>query len=195
MKIRDATPWLIGSTLKVKIERPTILFGLVQRGKELQLDIPIDSVRAIGISFGSKTEFVTATASEIIPEALGRSVKAFGIVVDTVVALVSGTVSAKDLGGPVLIFQMTTMSAEHGLAALLSMSAFISINLFIFNLLPIPVLDGGQLVVNSLEAIRRKPLNEKFLEYFQMAGLVLVVGLMIFVTWNDVARWVTSIKP
>ena len=64
-----------------------------------------------------------------------------------------------------------------------------------FNLLPLPVLDGGQVVTNTLEWMRGKPLNEKFLERFQQAGIVLVVALMIFVTYNDVLRMVKNLIP
>lgn len=184
-----------GKSLKVKVERPAILLGLLQQSETLELDLTVDGVRAIGIAFEPRTVFVRATPAEVAPEAIRRSVKAVGSVIGTVAALVTGTVSAQDLGGPVLIYQLTTAYAERGFTWLLRISAFISINLCVFNLLPIPVLDGGLMVMNSLEAIRRKPLSVKFQERFQAAGLILVVGLMIFVTWNDVARWVMSIKP
>ena len=64
----------------------------------------------------------------------------------------------------------------------------ISINIGIFNLIPIPALDGGKIVLNILEAIRRKPLKQEIETYVTLAGVVIMVVLMIAVTWNDIMR-------
>ncbi len=64
----------------------------------------------------------------------------------------------------------------------------ISINIGIFNLIPIPALDGGKIVLNILEAIRRKPLKQEIETYVTMAGVVIMVVLMLAVTWNDIMR-------
>ena len=61
-------------------------------------------------------------------------------------------------------------------------------NLFVLNLLPLPVLDGGQVVVNAIEAARGKPVSEKILERMQQVGIVMLLMLMVFVTYNDVLR-------
>ena len=66
--------------------------------------------------------------------------------------------------------------------------ALISINIGIFNLIPIPALDGGKIVLNILEAIRRKPLKQEIETYVTLAGVVIMVVLMIAVTWNDIMR-------
>ncbi len=182
-------------TLHLALERPAVLFGLVQQAGALEVDVPVNAVRAIGISFAPKTVFVKAAPAEILPVAFRESYKAVSMVVGTVYALVTGAVSPKEMGGPVLIFQLTAAAADEGVRWLLKIAGFISVNLFIFNLLPIPVLDGGMLVMLGLEGVRRKPLSEKFQERFQSFGLMLIVGLMVFVTWNDVVRWITSIKP
>ena len=94
-----------------------------------------------------------------------------------------------------MIWDVTTKAAEAGWNWLLRTTAFISVNLFIFNLLPLPVLDGGQIVTNTIESIRRKPLNDRFLERFQQVGLFLVLALMIFVTYNDIVRKVQEWIP
>ena len=78
---------------------------------------------------------------------------------------------------------------------LLSMVAMISVNLCIFNLLPLPVLDGGQLTIIGIEAIRRKPVNTRILENVQQAGFFLILGLLVFVTFNDVSRIVERLLP
>ncbi|UQZ88749.1 RIP metalloprotease RseP [Deltaproteobacteria bacterium Smac51] len=105
--------------------------------------------------------------------------------------MVTGQVSAKTLGGPLLIAEVTGDSAREGLASLLRLAAFISVNLGILNLLPIPVLDGGQLVFFLIEAVRRKPVSLRIREVGQWIGMGLLGLLMITVFYNDIARLVT----
>jgi len=106
--------------------------------------------------------------------------------------LFTGTVRPKDLGGPVLIYQVTTTAASMGIMWLLKITAFISVNLCVFNLLPLPVLDGGHLLLLSWEGVRRKPLPEKAQERIQQVGLVVIISLLLFVTYNDILRWLST---
>ena len=92
------------------------------------------------------------------------------------------------LGGPVAIFKASSDAAKNGIENVLYFLAVISINLGIFNLIPIPALDGGKIVLNILEAIRRKPLKQEIETYVTLAGVVIMVVLMIAVTWNDIMR-------
>ena len=92
------------------------------------------------------------------------------------------------LGGPVAIFKASSDAAKNGIENVLYFLAIISINIGIFNLIPIPVLDGGKIVLNILEAIRRKPLKQEIETYVTLAGVVIMVVLMIAVTWNDIMR-------
>ena len=92
------------------------------------------------------------------------------------------------LGGPVAIFKASSDAAKNGLENVLYFLAIISINIGIFNLIPIPALDGGKIVLNILEAIRRKPLKQEIETYVTMAGVVIMVVLMLAVTWNDIMR-------
>ena len=92
------------------------------------------------------------------------------------------------LGGPVAIFKASNDAAKNGLENVLNFLAMISINIGIFNLIPIPALDGGKIVLNILEAIRRKPLKQEIETYVTLAGVVIMVVLMIAVTWNDIMR-------
>ncbi|HPU97401.1 MAG TPA: site-2 protease family protein, partial [Candidatus Hydrogenedentes bacterium] len=97
-------------------------------------------------------------------------------------------VSPRDLGGPLMIYDVTSQAARVGFSWLVRITALISVNLFIFNLLPLPVLDGGQIVTNLVEGLRGKPLNTVILERVQQIGIVLVLLLMIYVTFNDIMR-------
>ncbi|WP_049495569.1 RIP metalloprotease RseP [Streptococcus pseudopneumoniae] len=92
------------------------------------------------------------------------------------------------LGGPIAIFKASSDAAKNGIENVLYFLAFISINIGIFNLIPIPALDGGKIVLNILEAIRRKPLKQEIETYVTLAGVVIMVVLMIAVTWNDIMR-------
>lgn len=96
--------------------------------------------------------------------------------------------SLNKLGGPVAMFQMSAQASEGGLISVLSLMGMLSINLGIFNLIPIPALDGGKIVMNLIEAVRRKPLSEDVESYITLAGVAVMVVLMIAVTWNDIMR-------
>jgi regulator of sigma E protease len=97
-------------------------------------------------------------------------------------------VSLKTLGGPIMIAKMTGTAAKSGLASLIIFTAFLSINLCILNLLPVPVLDGGHLLFFLIEFIIRRPLGTKNMEIAQKVGLVLLILLLVTVTYNDILR-------
>ena len=92
------------------------------------------------------------------------------------------------LGGPVAIFKASSDAAKNGLENVLYFLAMISINIGIFNLIPIPALDGGKIVLNIIEAIRRKPLKQEIETYVTLVGVAIMVVLMLAVTWNDIMR-------
>lgn len=102
--------------------------------------------------------------------------------------LATGEISPKTLGGPILIGKIAGESVKQGWQAFLKMMAFISLNLFILNLLPIPVLDGGHLVLFAIEAVRRKPLSIKVVEIWTTAGFFVLMGLIVVVFLNDLNR-------
>ena len=92
------------------------------------------------------------------------------------------------LSGPVGIYQATETYASMGLSAFLLLIAQLSLNVGIFNLLPLPVLDGGQVVITLLEWITNRQFSTKIKTAIMIACWVLLIGLMVFVTWNDIAR-------
>lgn len=93
------------------------------------------------------------------------------------------------LGGPVAIFQMSSQAAAQGPLTVIMMMGMISINLGIFNLFPIPGLDGGKLVLNLLEALRGKPISQEKEGIITLIGFGLLMLLMVLVTWNDIQRF------
>ena len=102
--------------------------------------------------------------------------------------LIVGNLSVSNLSGPISIAGYANQAASMGLVSFLNFLGFLSINLCILNLLPIPVLDGGHLLYYSLEAVRGKPLSEKSQRIGQMVGLILLIFLMILVSYNDITR-------
>jgi len=107
-------------------------------------------------------------------------------IVDNLKMMFTGNVSADQLMGPVGISQV--VSKTQGLEEFLYMLALISLSLGVTNLLPFPPLDGGKIVFLLIEAIRRKPLKENVEIAIQMAGFFLLIGLSIYVTYNDILR-------
>ncbi|WP_125681093.1 RIP metalloprotease RseP [Levilactobacillus yonginensis] len=104
-------------------------------------------------------------------------------------SMVSGHFSLNDLGGPVAIFATTSQATKFGMVGVLNFLAFLSINLAIVNLIPIPALDGGKILLNIIEAIRRKPLSENVEAGITLVGVGFLVLLMLLVTWNDIERF------
>ena len=106
----------------------------------------------------------------------------------TVVKLIERVVPLNSLGGPILIAQMAGKQAQKGVLDLMNFMAFISVNLAVLNLLPIPVLDGGHIFFFLIEAIIGKPLSLKKIEIAQKVGLVALLSLMVVVFYNDIMR-------
>jgi regulator of sigma E protease len=109
-------------------------------------------------------------------------------ILNAVGRMITGSVSRKELGGPLRIAQMSGQMAQGGLASMVFFLAALSINLGLINLFPIPMLDGGHLLFYFIEAIMGRPVNEKAQEYSFRFGLILVLLLMVFVTWNDLVQ-------
>lgn len=102
--------------------------------------------------------------------------------------MVVGDISSKNIGGPLTIANISGEAASQGASSVVFLIAILSINLGVLNLLPIPILDGGHLLFFLIEGILRKPLGDRQREIAQQAGLVLLVGVMIFAFWNDLER-------
>lgn len=103
--------------------------------------------------------------------------------------MVSGGFSINQLSGPVGIYSMTSKVASTGLINIIFFTSMLSMNLAIVNLIPIPALDGGKILLNIVEAIRRKPIPEQYENVITLIGVGILVLLMIAVTWNDIQRF------
>jgi regulator of sigma E protease len=190
----------------VKIVQPspgkTRLFTLERKGERLELPIEIraerDGERLVG-RIG-----VQPVASLAVPEsmktverfgpgaAVGRAVeKTWSMSVLTVRMIwnvATGDVSVKNLSGPINIAEYAGFSARQGILSFLSFLAVVSVSLFVLNLLPIPVLDGGQVVYQLAELVKGSPLSERAQALGQQVGIVLLLMLMSFAFYNDLSR-------
>ena len=110
------------------------------------------------------------------------------LILDSIGKMITGSVSAENIGGPIQIAVLSGSAAKAGLVTFIGMIALLSINLGLINLFPIPILDGGQLVLIAAEKIKGSPLSEGFVEFAYRIGLLLVVGLMVFAVFNDITR-------
>ena len=105
--------------------------------------------------------------------------------------MIFGSIPADQIGGPILIFQIYGEQAEQGFNELIRLTALLSINLGLINLLPIPVLDGGHIFFFLIELIKGRPVSEKSRERAQQIGLFMLISLMVFAFYNDIMRFIT----
>jgi regulator of sigma E protease len=122
-----------------------------------------------------------AKAFEVVPNVIAQTSMSIG-------TLLTGGGSLKDLGGPVLIYQVASKTAEYGLDPFLRLMAVISVNLGLVNLFPIPIFDGFAILLALWEGVRRRPVTLRARELANYVGLVFVIALFIMVMFNDIRR-------
>ena len=168
-----------GETLKRSIV-PSAVTEAQPDGSEVQVGrIGVHNLLVETKSFG-----VFASVLEAVKDTGSITVQTL----DAVGEIIAGARTAEELGGPIRIAQMSGTVAESGLETTIIFMAILSINLGLINLFPIPVLDGGHLMFYAIEAIQRRPMSERVREFASLAGLTMVIALMLFVTWNDLAQ-------
>lgn len=174
------------------IPNQNVLIDIYRDGDFIQLPISIGSsidkngkeIGILGISFGTNRTFIQSISKGVY-ETYNLSVKTFQFIGK----MVTGNMGTENLSGPIGIAQMAGNTAQAGFLPFMYLMALLSISLGVLNLLPIPVLDGGQLTLLGIEAIRGKPLPEKVENYIYTGGILMVGALMIFAIFNDVSRF------
>lgn len=161
----------------------------IESKEEPQPDGSEKTVGKVGLAIRFTTKKVTPL--EVVPLAFERTVYIAGQTLGFFGKLVTGRMSPKLIGGPVLIAQVAGESAKSGFATLFGFTAFISINLGVLNLLPFPVLDGGHIAILLIEGIIRRKLSVRFRMAMQQAGSIVLLLLMIYITFNDLLRFDT----
>ena len=151
----------------------------------------------LGIYVGEPTRSFTPGPFEAIQLSVERNIEFSGLIFRTLGGLFVGEVSPRQLMGPVAIAQLSGESAEAGWIALFTLMASISLNLGLLNLLPIPVLDGGHILIIALEGVARRDFSMAVKEKMLLAGFVLLMMLMVTVIYNDLTRvsWIENLMP
>lgn len=188
-------------------------FVVSEQGKELQLNIipemnedlmtsrgetdkryTVGVIPAIFQDAGPRPERQTLNPFKATWMGFTTSLQWTGMILMGFVRLVEGAVSAKNISGIITIGRVASQTFEAGAVEFIKMMAIISLNLFLLNLLPIPVLDGGHLVFFTIEALKGAPLSLRKMEIAQTVGLVLLMSLMVFALFNDVSNWLQSTR-
>ena len=144
-------------------------------------------VGRIGIS-NRRIEYQPVDAVDVVWKATWETVRVTGFVLQVVGEFITLSRDSKELAGPLGIAQMSGEMAERGFDQAILLAAYLSINLGLLNLFPIPMLDGGHLLFYAIERVRGRPLGQKAQEYGFRIGLALVLALMFFATVNDILR-------
>lgn len=193
LEIRRLVEPRAGDTLAVTVARgDSVLTIPVVPVSESRADPLSGTIREVGV-MGFGLPDVGRVRQRYGPlaavgEGFRQTVEDFRLVLVTLKAMVVGQVSPRELGGPILIAQVSGQFARLGPAALLTFMAFISVNLVILNLLPIPVLDGGQFLFLVAEGVRGRPLSLQTRMRLTQLGVVVLLGLVVLVFTNDIVR-------
>ena len=148
-------------------------------------DIPIG---ILGVIRDGRPEFKRHNPAEATWQAFRETGRMVSVTFTALGQMIKGDRSAAELGGPVRIAQMSGDAASAGLSTLVIFAAFLSVNLGLINLFPVPLLDGGHLLFYAYEAVFRRPLGPRAQDVGLKIGLALVLGLMVFATFNDLLR-------
>jgi regulator of sigma E protease len=186
-----------GKTLNLEIRRKgeVITLSVIPEKKKVQDLFGQDKeVGLIGIKPSGSIIKRNSTFTESVFNAIRRTWEITVLTVVSVVKLIQRVIPMNTIGGPIMIFQMAGEQASMGVLNFFVFMAIININLGVLNLLPIPILDGGHILFLGIEAIRRKPLEEKIMGIAQRVGLAFLLLLMAFALYNDIARIFTG-KP
>lgn len=178
---------------EVRREGEVIAFSIIPEKKVVKdifgqdEEIGLIGIKPSGNTFMRKSSLQGASADSV-----RRTWEISVLTVVSIVKLIQRVVPMDTIGGPILIVQMAGQQASQGVLNFFLFMAIININLGVLNLLPIPVLDGGHILFLGIEAIRRKPLNEKVITIAQRVGLALILFIMVFALYNDIMRLITG---
>ena len=158
----------------------------------VQFDTYTDESGNTRMNIGFTVYALEKTPANVLKETFNSELYYSRIIFTSLVDLLRGRESINNLSGPVGIVLAISQAASYGLTDVLELLVLITVNLGVFNLLPVPALDGGRLVFLAVEAVIRRPVSERVQESLTLATFILLFGLMIFATYNDVLRLITG---
>lgn len=177
-----------GRPVEVAVERA----GEIHTVKLVPKKIDGNDDYLIGISPDQATIFKRFGIGEAISAGADRSLELIELTLVFIQKLFAGHVSTSNIGGPITVVQIAGQAAQTDFSSILSVLAFLSIQLGILNLLPIPILDGGHLFFYAFEMVFRRPLSLRAREWAQQIGLILLLLLMVMAFYNDIVRMIGS---
>lgn len=180
-----------GKELEITVRRGNqeiVLTAIPDATEETQFGAT-QTVGRLGVSrSGGDMVFIRHDPFTATWKAVVRTAEMTGSILDALGQIITGQRTAKELGGPVRIAQISGDMAQAGLVMVIQFAAILSINLGLINLFPIPLLDGGHLVFYGIEALRGRPVGERAMGYSLNIGMALILCLTLFVTWNDLVQ-------
>lgn len=175
--------------LKLTIKKEA---GWLEKPVEINIRVTPAPIGRIGVIF-SGSVFKQYGPGESFVKSFGAYGDSFALTVKSIYYLVTGKVSTREMAGPIGMAVFTTQYWKLGISHYLNLVAILTINLGILNVLPIPMLDGGLILLTVIELVRRKPLEEKHLILFQRIGMAFLLFLVLYVTYNDILRVINLI--
>ena len=167
--------------------------GRITKSKIItNITVNIVNVGQLGVVFTPAQQRILFHPLNAMKEAPKRAMEKIDETVQVLNMLIHRKLGLNSLAGPVGIARITGAAARSGFDVLLNIVLLITVNLGILNLLPLPVLDGGHLVLLAAEGINRKPLPSAFVLWYQKIGFFLLLGLMGYVIYNDIVRWIVD---
>ncbi|OPX97941.1 MAG: Regulator of sigma-W protease RasP [Syntrophorhabdus sp. PtaB.Bin006] len=144
--------------------------------------------RVIGVTASNELVTKRETVMGATTKAFYQTYNLSKITIVGIVKLIQGSISPKNIGGPILILEMAGKQAKEGQKNLIYFVAIISINLGVINLLPIPILDGGHILFHLIEIVTRRRPSQKAMETAQKVGMAVLILIMVFAFYNDLDR-------
>ncbi|MEZ5354023.1 MAG: RIP metalloprotease RseP [Bryobacteraceae bacterium] len=145
----------------------------------------------IGVALQPRVTYVKLGFGEALTESVSRNLKSATLIFQMIKGIVEQRMSAKSLEGPIRIAQISGEAAKEGPAAFLDLMSVVSLNLAVLNLLPIPILDGGMILLLLIEMLYRRDLSLQFKENVMKFGFVFLMMLVVFVLYNDITKVLT----
>lgn len=184
-----------GKPMRFKIKRDGNRFTLSitperKKVKDIfgeEKEVGLIGIRPSGNTFIKRDGFFDAALNSV-----AKTWDISELTIVSIVKLIERVIPMNTLGGPILIIQMAGDQASKGILNFFLFMAIININLGVLNLLPIPILDGGHILFLGIEAVRKKPLNEKIIAVAQRVGLAIILTIMAFAFYNDIVRFITG---
>jgi regulator of sigma E protease len=179
-----------GAPLNMQIQRDSQQLSLtVQPVKKASRNLFGEKIDTWVIGIGSQVSIEKGNPGQAVVRAFQQTYEYSKLTLLALYKMINGDVSPRNLGGPIMIAQMAGQQAQEGLGNFLAFLAVLSINLGVLNLLPVPVLDGGHLLFFVVEAIIGRPVALKHRERAQQVGIFLLMLLMVYAFYNDIARF------